>query len=267
MAMEFAITAPVMFTGADDSWQPSGARSFCLVNGGPFARPPWRARDWSDNASCADRDLWRSWHTGAVWTARPRANSYGKHVSLRHSAHQFVRLLPARLDRPVHAQSHGYFAGLARGHRRRLLRRLHYLLQLRLGNRQNAGRRRVAPRLCLRRRQRRSRLALVRRRNPPGKPFLVSTIGHAVISSAARNLSWTPTRKLYDPPKIRRRAHPDAHPHRRIRQMARQTPPRSHRGDAAQRRLLRCNRAARRRRLRRLKHLSHRQAAALVAGP
>jgi len=28
MAMEFAITAPVMFTGADDSWQPRGARSF-----------------------------------------------------------------------------------------------------------------------------------------------------------------------------------------------------------------------------------------------
>ena len=28
MAMEFAITAPVMFTGTDDSWQPSGARSF-----------------------------------------------------------------------------------------------------------------------------------------------------------------------------------------------------------------------------------------------
>jgi len=28
MAMEFAITAPVMFTGTDDSWQPRGARSF-----------------------------------------------------------------------------------------------------------------------------------------------------------------------------------------------------------------------------------------------
>src|SRR5439155_12015558 len=28
MAMEFAMTAPVMFTGADDSWQPGGARSF-----------------------------------------------------------------------------------------------------------------------------------------------------------------------------------------------------------------------------------------------
>ena len=26
--MEFAITVPVMFPGADDSWQPSGARSF-----------------------------------------------------------------------------------------------------------------------------------------------------------------------------------------------------------------------------------------------
>jgi len=33
MAMEFAINAAVMFTGADDSWQPSGARSFLL--GGP----------------------------------------------------------------------------------------------------------------------------------------------------------------------------------------------------------------------------------------
>jgi hypothetical protein len=28
MAMEFAITAPVMFAGADDSWQPGGSRSF-----------------------------------------------------------------------------------------------------------------------------------------------------------------------------------------------------------------------------------------------
>ncbi len=28
MAMEFAITVPVMFTGTDDSWQPRGARSF-----------------------------------------------------------------------------------------------------------------------------------------------------------------------------------------------------------------------------------------------
>jgi CrcB protein len=26
--MEFATTAPVMFTGADDSWQPGGSRSF-----------------------------------------------------------------------------------------------------------------------------------------------------------------------------------------------------------------------------------------------
>jgi hypothetical protein len=28
MAMEFAITAPDIFTGTDDSWQPSGPRSF-----------------------------------------------------------------------------------------------------------------------------------------------------------------------------------------------------------------------------------------------
>src|SRR6266850_2416228 len=28
MAMEFAITAPAIFVGADDSWQPSGSRSF-----------------------------------------------------------------------------------------------------------------------------------------------------------------------------------------------------------------------------------------------
>jgi hypothetical protein len=28
MAMEFAITAPGIFAGADDSWQPSGSRSF-----------------------------------------------------------------------------------------------------------------------------------------------------------------------------------------------------------------------------------------------
>src|SRR6267378_2646916 len=67
-------------------------------------------------------------------------------------------------------------------------------------------------------------------------------------------------RSHHDARKIRRRAHADAHPHRRIGQVARQIAPRSHRRDAAQRRLLRRNRAARRRRLRRLKHLSHRQA-------
>src|SRR4029077_2510817 len=30
MAMEFAITAPALLAGADDSWQPSGSRSFLL---------------------------------------------------------------------------------------------------------------------------------------------------------------------------------------------------------------------------------------------
>jgi len=28
MTMEFATTAPAIFVGADDSWQPSGSRSF-----------------------------------------------------------------------------------------------------------------------------------------------------------------------------------------------------------------------------------------------
>jgi fluoride ion exporter CrcB/FEX len=32
-------------------------------------------------------------------------------------------MLSAGLDRPIHTESHGHFAGLARGHRGRLLRR------------------------------------------------------------------------------------------------------------------------------------------------
>jgi len=54
-----------MFTGADDSWQPDGSRSFL------FTEPQailWRARKGvglDDIASCADCDFWRRRHAGA----------------------------------------------------------------------------------------------------------------------------------------------------------------------------------------------------------
>src|SRR6266850_7381870 len=87
---------------------------FLLVNRGPFARSQWRVADRSYVASSIDRDLWRHWHAGALRFAGTRASPHGEHFPLRHSARQFVRLLSARIDRPVHSQSHGDFAGLDR---------------------------------------------------------------------------------------------------------------------------------------------------------
>src|SRR6267378_1541994 len=40
MAMEFATTAPAIFVGADDSWQPSGSRSFLLWGRKGFSGAP-----------------------------------------------------------------------------------------------------------------------------------------------------------------------------------------------------------------------------------
>src|SRR5438309_277683 len=98
---------------------------FCLVNRGPLARPPGQVTDWSDIASCADRGFWRRWHAGALRPPGRRTSPRGKHLPGRHPGRQLDWLLPARLDRPIHAQSHGDFPGLARGHRRRFFRRIH----------------------------------------------------------------------------------------------------------------------------------------------
>src|SRR6266478_912261 len=101
---------------------------FCLVNRGPFARPPWQVTDWSDIASCADRGFWRRWHAGALRPPGRRTSPRGKHLPCRHPGRQLDWLLPARLDRPIHAQSHGDFPGLARAHRRRFFRRIERIL-------------------------------------------------------------------------------------------------------------------------------------------
>jgi hypothetical protein len=49
MAMEFAKTGLRVFRGSDDSWQPSGARSFLLAHRGPFPGALAVASDRSEN--------------------------------------------------------------------------------------------------------------------------------------------------------------------------------------------------------------------------
>src|SRR6266481_6616411 len=78
-------------------------------------------------------------------------------------------MLFARADRPVYFESHGDLAGLARGHRRGLLWRLHNVLELRLGDGQDAGRRRVAARYGVCRGERRCRVVAERRWHPAGQ--------------------------------------------------------------------------------------------------
>jgi len=159
------------------------------MNRGPFARPPWQVTDWSDTASCADRGFWRRWHAGALRPPGRRTSPRGKHLPCRHPGRQLNWLLPARLDRPIHAQSSGDFAGLARGHCRRFLRRLHNVLKLRLGNRQDARRRRVAPRHRLRISQRGCRLATERRRHPSRQQVLRMCAHSASVHAYSQNVS------------------------------------------------------------------------------
>src|SRR6202795_520055 len=170
--MEFALSAPVVFAEADDSWKPGGSRSFLFSEPRAITAAPLRATDWSDIATCTDRDLWRCWDPGTIRPPGRGANPPGEHLPLRYLARQFVRLLRPRVDRPIHAQSHGDFPGLACRHRRRLLRRVHDVLQFRLGNGENAGSRRVVVGhgLCGSKRGRRT--ALERRRNSPFEQVL-----------------------------------------------------------------------------------------------
>jgi len=129
-------------------------------------------QDWRGIASHVDCSFWSGWHTRALRTAGGRANPRGEHFSLWHVAHQLDGMLSTGPDRPIHAKSHGYLAGLACGYRCRFLWRLHHVLQLRLGNREDAGRWRVGARYRLRRGERLSRLGAERRWHPAGQPLV-----------------------------------------------------------------------------------------------
>src|SRR6266849_8439302 len=81
-------------------------------------------------------------------------------------------MLSARPDRAVHAESHGHLTELACGYRCRLLWRLHHFLEFRLGNREDAGRRRVDTRHGLCWSKRSDRLALECGWHPTGQPLV-----------------------------------------------------------------------------------------------
>src|SRR6267142_1728493 len=88
--------------------------------------------------------VWRDWHARALWLARRGADPYGWDFSLRHATHQSHRMLSAWIDRPVHTESYGHFSGYPYGDSRGIFRRIHDIFQLRMGDRENAGRRRMA---------------------------------------------------------------------------------------------------------------------------
>src|SRR5258708_6614202 len=150
---------------------------FCLQMSWPSIGTSEQAADWRGIASYVDCDLRRHRYARALRPPGRSANTHGEHFSFWHAADQFVRLLPARLDWPIHAQSPGDFAGLARGHCRRLLRRLHNVLQFRLGNREDAGGWRVGPRCRLCRRKRDRRAAPEGCRSPPVQQILIAATG------------------------------------------------------------------------------------------
>src|ERR1700704_3491561 len=102
MAMEFATTAPAIFVGVDDSWQPSGSRSFLFATSQAILWCAPTDADWSSIAYCIDCHFWRHWHARALRPSRRRANSLGEHLSLRNAVGKFDGVLPLGLDRAIH---------------------------------------------------------------------------------------------------------------------------------------------------------------------
>src|SRR5258706_4268811 len=90
------------------------------------------------------------------------------------AARQFVRLLSAGPDRTTDVEPHAGFRGHAHGHGGRLFRRLHHFFQLRMGNSEDAGRRRMAAGKHLRGGQCHCGIVVVGSRNSPGESLLAS---------------------------------------------------------------------------------------------
>jgi hypothetical protein len=161
-AMEFAITVPAHLL----ELMTPGCRAAPGVFG--FAS----AADWSYVAADPDCGLWRCWNAGALWSAGFRAGTHRRNFPVRHTAHQFERMLFTRTYWAVHAESAGDFSGLARGDCRRFFRRVHNFFQLWLGDREDVGGRRVAAGDHVRRGERRRWIAAVRCRDSVGEPVL-----------------------------------------------------------------------------------------------
>src|SRR5882724_12223681 len=163
-AMEFAITGPARCAGSDDSWLPGGARGFLLARR--------RSEKRSGFANHADCGVWGDWNAGALRAAGARADTCREYVSVWDAAGQFERMFFAGIDRAIHAESSGDFTGLARGHRRGIFWRVHYVFEFWLGDRENAGRRRVGEGNDVRRRERVSGTAAFSGRDSIGEPVL-----------------------------------------------------------------------------------------------
>src|SRR5690242_14044584 len=110
---------------------------------GVFCCAPPANADWRCCATVADRSFWSAGNAGALWFARRGATADGRNVSVRHAAYQSDGMLSARTDRPVYAEPHGDFARLADGDYSWILRWVHDVFKLWVGNGENAGRRRV----------------------------------------------------------------------------------------------------------------------------
>src|SRR5216684_2744698 len=152
----------------------------------------------------------------------------------------------AGAHRTVNAEPHGDPAGLADGDCRWFFWRLHDVFELRMGNGEDAGGWRVAAGFHLRGGECCGRIAAVRGWD---------SAGEQVLGAA------------HDAPEIRGRTNTDAHPHRRVGQVAWQAAVRSDRGAAAQGEIFWSDGAARGCGLRWLEHLSYGQNFAALAGP
>src|SRR5258708_38160331 len=133
-AMEFAITVPAHLLELMTPGCQAAPGVFCFAC----------TADWSYVAADPDCCLWRCWNARALWPAGFRAGAHQRNFSVRHAAHQSERMLFTRAYWAVHAQSPGDLSGLARGDRGRFFWRLHHFFQLRLGDREDAGGRRLA---------------------------------------------------------------------------------------------------------------------------
>src|SRR5580698_1481988 len=169
-AMEFALTVP-WIRGLMTPGSQTAPGVFLFA--GRFAA---RAKDWRIVAFNTDCDFWSRRNAIAVRHSRPRAGRNGWHVPVGHAADQSHGMLSAWADRTDHAEPHDDFAGLACGDHRRLFWRLHHVFELRLGDGEDAGRRRMAPgnRLC--RGQCCDRAFIVSGRDSAGELFLVLAV-------------------------------------------------------------------------------------------
>jgi len=80
MAMEFAITAPVMFTGADDSWQPGGSRSFLFGEPRHHLLRPSGRRIGATLRLALIAIFWRCGTLARYSLQGCRANPHGEHL-------------------------------------------------------------------------------------------------------------------------------------------------------------------------------------------